>query len=141
MSCNPPVPTFPDFLVEMFGVTAHNIQRIAPDGSRVDRQAGAGAETTGTPYSDRYGEGQLVPRTISKHHAALMKMDNAAAWLGYMMEAIAEVFPADAKAQRSLGLYFGHFLAFFEFEPRERERLCELCQRVAVPPEQPQPRL
>lgn len=75
-----------DFLVEMFGVTAHNSARVGPDGAKLLEEA-EGLEMTGTPYSDRWGEGQLVPRTIGKHHAAIMNMRFATIWLSHMVAA------------------------------------------------------
>ena len=57
-----------------------------PDAILTEQEA-EGLEMTGTPYSDRWGEGQLVPRTIGKHHAAIMNMRFATIWLSHMVAA------------------------------------------------------
>lgn len=104
----------------MFGVTAHNSRRV---GEELPQDIA----TTGTPYSDRFGEGQLVPRTISKHGALLMNFSNACLWLNYMKDAVAEVLPHDARGSLSMARYFNHFLAFFEMTAEQRRELCLLC--------------
>ena len=122
-----------DFLVEMFGVTAHNSQRIGEDGSPRRMTA---TPYSATPYSNRYGEGQLVPRTIGKHHPQLMNGRFARRWLAHMLAAVCEVFAGDARAARSVARYFNHFLAFFEFPPPERLEICRLCCSAPFPVEE-----
>eukprot|EP00747_Dinoflagellata_sp_TGD_P220031 gnl/TRDRNA2_/TRDRNA2_92048_c0_seq2.p1 gnl/TRDRNA2_/TRDRNA2_92048_c0~~gnl/TRDRNA2_/TRDRNA2_92048_c0_seq2.p1 ORF type:complete len:316 (-),score=39.95 gnl/TRDRNA2_/TRDRNA2_92048_c0_seq2:203-1150(-) len=114
-----------DFLIEIFGITAHNSQRIGEDGRPLPTKPGI--IMTSTPYSDRFGEGQLVPRTIGKHHAEIMNLKFARRWLEHMMAAVNVVFEDDAKAALSLIRYFNHFLAFFEFAPEDRVEICKLC--------------
>eukprot|EP00322_Chrysochromulina_rotalis_P016166 CAMPEP_0115862460 /NCGR_PEP_ID=MMETSP0287-20121206/18185_1 /TAXON_ID=412157 /ORGANISM="Chrysochromulina rotalis, Strain UIO044" /LENGTH=211 /DNA_ID=CAMNT_0003316877 /DNA_START=198 /DNA_END=833 /DNA_ORIENTATION=+ len=84
-------------------------------------------------YSDRFGQGTLLTRMLSKHKAARMQYRFCHRWLEHMLAAMEEVGlrrASEAALAESICRYWLHFFGFFEMTVDQRRELRALAFAV-----------
>ena len=122
------------WLIEMWGELLLHARTCAPLCSALLlvalMPAPAAKPLAGGPkrYSERFGQGTLITRMLSKHGAARMQYRFCRRWLEHMVAAMAEVEVGGLVAE-SIGRYWLHFFGFFEMSVAERLEL----RAIALP--------
>lgn len=109
------------------------VRAVASPEEAADNQARWLMESWGGPtrYTEKYGEGKVLTRTMAKHSSRRrMNFRNAEAWLVHMERAVSKVLGGRPAGVRSvIGLYWAHFFAFFPFSEEERAAIRRITSR------------
>lgn len=70
-------------------------------------------------YSETHGNDAVFKRMLGKHPRSIMTLHNTSLWIRNMNRALDTVVD-DEVLKCNLRLYWGHFLGFFPFHPKQR---------------------
>ena len=77
------------------------------------------------PYTTKHGEGTIFKRMLARHSKSRMTFNNACMWLNHMKIATVETFEDSQIESQDLIIsvltYWLHFLAFFQYNSKERQ--------------------
>ena len=107
---------------QTFIQNAKSMEEAADNQSRWLWEMWGGKEST---YTSKHGEGTIFKRMLARHSKSRMTFDNACIWLKHMKIATLEIFDDKNPEYRDLVIsvftYWLHFLAFFQYNSKERQ--------------------
>ena len=103
---------------QTFILNSKSVEEAADNQSRWLWEMWGGKEA---PYTTKHGDGTIFKRMLARHSKSRMSFDNACIWLKHMKLATVEIFEDDHDFIVGVFTYWLHFLAFFQYNSKERQ--------------------
>lgn len=103
---------------QTFTQNSKSLEEAADNQSRWLWEMWGGKDDT---YTSKHGNGTIFKRMLARHSKSQMSFENACLWLKHMKVATLETFGDDKDLIQSIFAYWLHFLAFFQYNSRERQ--------------------